>query len=163
MAKYNVTFSCGHTAKVDLFGKNIERQRRIKYFETYEICPECKEKEKEEWFEQLAPASDEYENMAGTEKQKKWAVFLIDDMNEKFDRIIEECGRVVPDKVEIWKNCKEGYNRILKESSAHDVIYLLQNVRNITSPQEYYKMLRFCVEHSGMSMCARIFKEVYTD
>ena len=48
MAKYEVKFSCGHTATVELFGKGTERERKIAYFEKYGICPECYKAEKEE-------------------------------------------------------------------------------------------------------------------
>lgn len=41
MAKYNVTFSCGHEETVELFGKETERRRKIDYFERYGLCKEC--------------------------------------------------------------------------------------------------------------------------
>lgn len=39
--KYEVTFSCGHTHTVELFGKTSEREKKIKYYETYGLCPDC--------------------------------------------------------------------------------------------------------------------------
>ena len=49
MAKYTVKFSCGHEGTVRLFGENAERERKIKYYEAYGICPECwAEKQNEE-------------------------------------------------------------------------------------------------------------------
>ena len=39
--KYEVDFSCGHTGKVELYGKSEDRNKRIKYLEKYGICPEC--------------------------------------------------------------------------------------------------------------------------
>lgn len=30
--KYEVTFSCGHTGTVQLYGKGDERERKIRYF-----------------------------------------------------------------------------------------------------------------------------------
>lgn len=39
--KYEVTFSCGHTHTVELFGKTSDRERKIKYYETYGVCPDC--------------------------------------------------------------------------------------------------------------------------
>mgnify|MGYP000299224128 FL=1 len=39
--KYTVTFSCGHEATVDLFGKTSERERRITWYEKEGICPDC--------------------------------------------------------------------------------------------------------------------------
>ena len=41
MAKYNVVFSCGHEAEVELFGPETERRKKIEYFKDRGICPEC--------------------------------------------------------------------------------------------------------------------------
>ena len=41
MAKYEVKYLCGHTCTVQLLGKNEERQRKIKYYENYCVCPDC--------------------------------------------------------------------------------------------------------------------------
>jgi len=46
MAKYNVTFSCGHTETKELFGSVRERQKKIAYWEQHGKCTECYEKEK---------------------------------------------------------------------------------------------------------------------
>ena len=48
MAKYNITYSCGHEGTVQLFGKNEERDRKIKYYEEFGLCPECYKKQKQE-------------------------------------------------------------------------------------------------------------------
>ena len=41
--KYDVTFSCGHTATIELFGTTEQRERKIKWYETYGDCPDCYE------------------------------------------------------------------------------------------------------------------------
>jgi hypothetical protein len=46
MAKYNVTFSCGHTETKELFGSERERRAKIEYWEKSGKCTECYEKEK---------------------------------------------------------------------------------------------------------------------
>ena len=33
--KYTLTYSCGHTGTVQLYGKTEERERKIKYYEEY--------------------------------------------------------------------------------------------------------------------------------
>ena len=48
MAKYDITYSCGHEGTVQLFGKNEERDRKIKYYEEFGLCPECYKKQKRE-------------------------------------------------------------------------------------------------------------------
>lgn len=48
MAKYTVTFSCGHEGSVELFGKVAEREKKIEYFEKNGLCRECYKKKMEE-------------------------------------------------------------------------------------------------------------------
>lgn len=39
--KYDVTYSCGHTATVELFGKSEDRERKLHWMETEGMCPDC--------------------------------------------------------------------------------------------------------------------------
>ena len=39
--KYDVTYSCGHTATVVLFGKSEDRERKLHWMETDGMCPDC--------------------------------------------------------------------------------------------------------------------------
>ena len=81
--KYTVTFSCGHEATVDLFGKTSERERRITWYEKEGICPDCyrkmKEDERRQADAELAAYADKIETeynlpkLEGTEKQVSWA------------------------------------------------------------------------------------------
>lgn len=41
MLKYTVTYSCGHTGTVVLFGKNAEREKKLKWYSESAICPDC--------------------------------------------------------------------------------------------------------------------------
>lgn len=41
MAKYEIKYLCGHSGTVQLFGKNEDRERKIKYYEFHYICPDC--------------------------------------------------------------------------------------------------------------------------
>lgn len=74
--KYTVTFSCGHEAEVELFGKTSERDRRIAWYEKEGLCPDCYRKMKEE---ELADYAEKIETeyklpeLEGTEKQVAWA------------------------------------------------------------------------------------------
>ena len=49
-----VTFSCGHTGEVQLFGTNKDRERKIKWYEESALCPECYNKQQEERGKELA-------------------------------------------------------------------------------------------------------------
>lgn len=46
--KYDVTFSCGHTEEIQIYGKAEERERKIKYFGKSGLCPECYKKKMKE-------------------------------------------------------------------------------------------------------------------
>ena len=46
--KYDVNFSCGHTATVELLGKSADRERKIKWYEDCGECPDCYKKRMEE-------------------------------------------------------------------------------------------------------------------
>lgn len=71
MAKYNVTYKCGHEGRVELFGKMSARDWRLEQM-AGELCPECQKKESER-----ATAEFEEENglplLSGSEKQVAWA------------------------------------------------------------------------------------------
>lgn len=42
--KYNITFSCGHTGTVELFGKDKDRHKKLEYFQENGLCSECYKK-----------------------------------------------------------------------------------------------------------------------
>lgn len=39
--KYDITYSCGHTATIQLYGNTAERERKIAWMERDGLCPEC--------------------------------------------------------------------------------------------------------------------------
>lgn len=70
MAKYNVTYKCGHTVEVQLYGKESERQRKIAWYATIN-CHECEAKAHAAKAEAAGlPA------LEGSEKQIEWATRL---------------------------------------------------------------------------------------
>jgi len=75
MAKYTVTFSCGHTEVIELVGKTSERERKIAYFEQYGTCSECYKAEQEvkraAAIEAVKAAN--LPELAGSVKQIAWA------------------------------------------------------------------------------------------
>lgn len=46
--KYEITYSCGHEGVKDLIGEQSERDRKIRYYETQYLCPECARKKRDE-------------------------------------------------------------------------------------------------------------------
>lgn len=81
MAKYDVTFSCGHTEEIQLFGKTEERNNKIKYFEEHGLCSSCYKKQQEEKREKAYEEALENQNVTlgdleGSDKQIQWAETL---------------------------------------------------------------------------------------
>lgn len=70
--KYEVTYSCGHTGTVELFGKGTDRENKLQWYKKYAKCPECYAKKKEE---KLVSLEQRYElcDLIGSEKQIAWA------------------------------------------------------------------------------------------
>ena len=67
MAKYTITYKCGHTAEVNLYGKLADREAKIAWYKTID-CPECRAK---------AAANNAKDNgfaeLTGSPKQVSWA------------------------------------------------------------------------------------------
>ena len=77
--KYDVTYTCGHVATIQLYGKTSERESRIKYLEGNCDCPECykaqKEAERKAENEKSAEAAETrgMQELSGSPKQVAWA------------------------------------------------------------------------------------------
>lgn len=89
MAKYDVTYSCGHTGEVVLFGRSSERQRKIEWLET-QICRDCQR-------EREAVENDEFEadyeglaTLTGSEKQIAYGRTCRRKAIESYEYIIQQ-------------------------------------------------------------------------
>ena len=71
-----VTFSCGHTGEVQLFGSNKDRERKIKWYEKEALCPECYKKQQEERGKALAAEYNLPEITGVSDKQIAFAESL---------------------------------------------------------------------------------------
>lgn len=79
MAKYEITYKCGHTATVQLLGSIEERQRKIEWYKHNCMCDECRAKQAQEASVQVGlPAID------GSDKQVAWAT---DIRNKAIDSV----------------------------------------------------------------------------
>ena len=75
MAKYDVDYSCGHNATIQLVGPTRERERKIEWMERG-FCPECFKSKKDAERTKAEAAAKEGINLValnGSEKQIKWA------------------------------------------------------------------------------------------
>ncbi len=79
MAKYQVTYSCGHAGTVQLFGKSNDRERRIQWYESAGLCPECYQAQLQQSREVASQRAHEWAtiqglpDLAGTPRQIAWA------------------------------------------------------------------------------------------
>lgn len=67
MAKYTITYRCGHTAEVQLYGSYKDRERKIAYYKTID-CPECRANKANE-----DAKENGYAVLTGSAKQVGWA------------------------------------------------------------------------------------------
>lgn len=70
--KYEVTYSCGHTAVVDLVGKGIDRERKLEWMRERALCPECY-KAKVAAEHQKFESKMDFPVLSGTDKQIAYA------------------------------------------------------------------------------------------
>lgn len=71
MAKYSVTYNCGHKDIVQIYGPSKDRDRKADWYRT-KLCPDCYKAEQAAKAEET---SKEYGlvELDGTEKQVAWA------------------------------------------------------------------------------------------
>ena len=76
--KYDINYSCGHMATVQLYGSEQERERKIEWLKT-QTCPECQKAERQKEYAaentQARARSNEMglPKITGTDKQTAWA------------------------------------------------------------------------------------------
>ena len=75
MAKYTITYKCGCTEDVQLFGKISERENKIEFYKSIN-CPCCKAK---------------VSNLEGTPKQIAWAIDLKKQLTVRISQLIDRC------------------------------------------------------------------------
>lgn len=79
MARYAVTYSCGHEAEVALFGPHKERERKIEWMRQSALCPACyvaardAERQKAQADAEAKAERDGLPALLGSEKQIAWA------------------------------------------------------------------------------------------
>ncbi len=101
MAKYQVTFSCGHTEEKALFGPVKDRERKIEYWEKYGTCSECyktqqeaKRQEENERAAKRAEASGRAK-LTGSEKQVAWATTIRENIMGQLEQILNKSENAI--------------------------------------------------------------------
>lgn len=81
MAKYDITYACGHEGTVNLVGKIKERERYIEWVEAHKLCPQCYAEKRQKDHDEENRRAAEAEAMGlpaltGTPKQVAWATTI---------------------------------------------------------------------------------------
>lgn len=125
MAKYTVTYKCGHTAEIQLYGKESERQRKIAWYATID-CPQCDASRQKE----IAQTSG-LPTLSGSEKQIAWATKLRNNalgiLNTRIEQLPEANKSIISDLRDKW---------IAKETASAywiDNRFDLDNLRDIVN------------------------------
>ena len=90
MAKYTITYKCGHTEEMQLFGKMNDRDRKIAWYATQD-CPECKAAAA-----RAAAKERGLVELEGTAKQIVWA----EQIRDKFLELSEQIKKQLETKAE---------------------------------------------------------------
>lgn len=111
MAKYDVTYKCGHTETVQLYGKIDDRMKKIEWMEQHAVCSECKRKETEEKhrqeYEKALQQSESLPVLQGSEKQVAWAMTIRQKWIDKARQYLESKGMPYQESLE---KLLAGYN-----------------------------------------------------
>ena len=83
--KVNITYSCGHEGTIEVFGKAEERERKIKWFSEYGLCPDCYKAEKQTEEKSFAETYG-LPGLKGSEKQISWANKIRKEKIEAFEK-----------------------------------------------------------------------------
>lgn len=122
MAKYWITYKCGHEVEKQLFGKISERENYISWAEE-QLCPACQRKIHHD--KALADAATNgYPELEGSEKQVTWAI----DLRYTFVKNVEAEIKENRDRIECFsKNEEEKNARITKLEKLLPEFYEVMN------------------------------------
>ena len=104
MAKYQVTYACGHTDTIQLYGKEADREKRLAYLATIDCPDRYHNKQLQAAKAQTAGLPD----LQGSDKQINWATQIRAEVYaalDKYSKLIEanqnarEQGKIVARKM----------------------------------------------------------------
>lgn len=106
MAWTEVTYSCGHTGDVQIYGARKDREKAIWVYKTYKLCPDCYEEQLRKEEQAVLSRAEEYglPELSGSPKQIAWAMELRDDLIQRFEKEVERLREhkqraCTPDKI----------------------------------------------------------------
>ena len=93
--EYPVTYTCGHTATLSLYGPSWEVDRKLRWLQENSMCSDCYKKNgSQKRAEELEKAKENARRrnlpeLAGSEKQVAWAMTIRDRFFARLDAFIE--------------------------------------------------------------------------
>lgn len=120
--KYDIVYKCGHMGTVELFGKNAERERKLQWYRTQAVCPDCYAAEKRATLNDIA---SEYNlpELIGSDKQIAWAEKIRTDYIAQKEKQAAENEKMyaqaiaanVPNASELIEKSKSIFNNFCAE------------------------------------------------
>ncbi len=92
MARYTITYSCGHTEDKQLFGKIDDRDKYLNWCKEHKLCPECQRAEQTRKATEEASALNLAE-LTGSEKQIAWAITIRSKVLALIDEFIKDADK----------------------------------------------------------------------
>lgn len=96
MGKYLITYKCGHTKEVQLYGKIEDRIKKLEWMEQHALCSDCnREGMKEKHLQEYKKALQESGSLPilqGSEKQVAWAITIRQKWIDTARKWIEDKG-----------------------------------------------------------------------
>lgn len=123
VAKYDITYSCGHKDTVTLFGPTAERDRKIEWMESKGLCPECykvhiSEQREKASKEAAAQAKDlGLPLLTGSVKQIAWAETIRRKSFEDLKRVVTGSDSTVSDMLQRLQTAQDTGTAAEKELS----------------------------------------------
>ena len=92
MAWTDVTYSCGHTGEVQIYGARKDREKAVWIYKNYKLCPDCYEEQRRKEEQAVLSRAEEYglPELSGSPKQIAWAMGLRDDLIKRFEELVEK-------------------------------------------------------------------------
>lgn len=108
MAKYVITYACGHSEEINLYGTSKDREKRIAYLSKFD-CPKCKAESARQ--EALGKG---YPDLIGSERQIIWA----DQLRGKF---ILDAENIIGELDQEWNDfCKAHQDQVSDQAKTYN-------------------------------------------
>lgn len=92
--KYEITYSCGHTEAVQIYGTNVhgEREKKAAWLAEHHVCSACLKADREAAKAAAAERAKANGMTEGSDKQMAWAADIIEDAARHTDTFLRALG-----------------------------------------------------------------------